>query len=324
MKKEKEIIFSAIKATGKMHIGNYLGAVKNWVDLQNNEELDPIFAIADLHSITIDISPEELRKNIFEMVVDVLACGVDPEKAIFFIQSHVKEHAELAWIFDCLLPVVELEKMTQYKDKAKVHKQNVNMGLFNYPALMAADILLYKATVVPVGDDQDQHVELTRKVVRKFNSRWGQYFVEPKSYLTKIPRLMALNHPDKKMSKEIGPKSYIGMGDGPEDIRKKIKSAVSGDEGGQNLVNLLEAFSDDSSLVEKFKQELESGDIRFGDLKEVLAETIISVLAPIQERRKKLAADREYIEKVMKDGAEKAQKIATQNMKEIKEMIGFI
>ena len=166
MDNNQKIIFSGIKATGKMHVGNYLGAIKNWVRLQNSGEYQTIYSIVDLHTLTIDIPPKELKKNILDMTLDLLACGVDPEKSIFYIQSTVPAHTELAWIFNCLTPIAELEKMTQFKDKAKLHKKNINVGLFDYPALMAADILLYHATIIPVGEDQQQHVELTRKIVK--------------------------------------------------------------------------------------------------------------------------------------------------------------
>ena len=320
----KPILFSAIKATGKMHIGNYLGAVKNWVELQNSGEYEAIYSVADLHTITIDIEPEVLRENTFEMVVDILAAGVDPEKSIIFVQSHVSQHAELAWIFNCVTPVAELERMTQFKDKAKVHKQNVNMGLFDYPALMAADILLYHGTVVPVGDDQDQHVELARIVARKFNNRWGQYFEEPKTVLTKVTRLMALNDPTKKMSKETGPKSYIAMNDTRDEIEKKIKSAVSGEEGGVNLVGLLESFCDDEEKVEIYKKQVEDGTVQFAELKNDLIEAVSSHLEAFQKRRQEIAGDREYVEKVIAEGAERAKKIASKNFEEIKEKVGLI
>ena len=320
----KPTLFSAIKATGRMHIGNYLGAVKNWVDLQNSGKYNTIYSVVDLHTITIDIDPQELSTNIMDMAIDILACGIDPKKSILFIQSHVKEHAELTWIFNCITPVAELERMTQYKDKAQQHKENVNAGLFDYPVLMAADILLYSGTVVPVGNDQDQHVELARMVAKKFNNRWGKYFEEPKTVTTAVPRLMALNDPTKKMSKDLGPKSYIALFDSAKEIESKIKSAVTGNEGGKNLLDLLFAFSEDTKLVQKFDKEYRDGTIKYSELKPALAKAIIKRLIPIQEKRAKLAKDKKYVEKVLADGAKRAQKIATKNMAEIKKLIGLI
>jgi len=324
MKKSTPILFSAIKATGKMHIGNYLGAVKNWVELQNSGKYKTIYAIADLHSLTINIDAKELKENTYEMVADLLACGVDPKKSILFIQSHVKEHTELAWIFNCITPVAELERMTQYKNKSTQHKDNVNMGLFDYPALMAADILLYKATVVPVGNDQDQHVELTRKIAKKFNNRWGKTFEEPNTITASVPRLMALTNPSKKMSKDMGEKSYIALSDTPEQIEAKIKSAVTTPEGAQNLLRLLEAFSDDINLNHRMRKEFQDETIKFSGLKTELAKAINNTLKPIQEKHVELLQNKKYLDKVLAKGAKQAKKIAKINMQEFKEKIGLI
>lgn len=313
-----------------MHIGNYLGAVKNWVKLQNAGDYKTIHSIVDLHSLTIDISKEELLGNTLEMAIDLMAAGIDPEKSILFIQSQVKEHTELAWIFNCILPVSELAKMTQFKDKAKQHKDNVNMGLFDYPALMAADILLYHATTVPVGDDQDQHVELTRKVVKKFNHRWGEYFHEPQTLLTKVPRLMALNDPTKKMSKDLGAKSYIAMSDSPDEIRDKIAKAVTdtgggkNSRGGKNLLELFEAFVDDDQIAAKFKEDYKNGQLQYSTFKPMLANVIIGALKPIREKRKELARHKDYVSAILKVGAEKAREIAEKTMREVREKVGLL
>lgn len=326
----KPTIFSGIKATGKMHVGNYLGAIKNWVNLQNSGQHNTIYSIVDLHSITIDIGREELLSNTLDMATDLLAAGIDPKKSIFFVQSHVKEHTELGWIFNCILPVGELEKMTQYKDKSRQHKDNVNMGLFDYPALMAADILLYHATAVPVGDDQDQHVELARKVVRKFNNRWGEYFQEPQSLLTRTPRLMALNDPAKKMSKDLGPKSYIAMSDSPAEIQDKISRAVTDTGGGKNavggknLIDLFEAFVDDENITAKFKEDYKNGELQYAKFKPMLANVIIGALKPIQEKRKELEKNPDYVMRVLKTGAEAAREIAQKTMREVRERVGLI
>lgn len=324
MKNTKPILFSGVQPTGKLHIGNYLGAIKNWVDLQNSNEYQTIFSIVDLHSLTQDYEVAKKSDEIYATLADYLACGIDPKKSIIFLQSHVKEHTELAWIFNCITPVAELERMTQYKDKAERQKDNINMGLFDYPVLMAADILLYKAEVVPVGEDQVQHVELTRIVARKFNNRWGKTFEEPKSKLTRAARLMALNDPMKKMSKSLGEKSYIALSDTPEEIAAKIKSAVTTPEGGRNLIDLLRAFSDDNKLINKFEKEITDGTIRYSELKEILSKAIIDTLKPIQEKRAKLLTNKKYLDKILKHGAKQAEKIAQKNMTEFKKKIGLI
>jgi len=325
----KPIIFSGIKATGKLHIGNYLGAIKNWVKLQNSDKYQTIYSIADLHSLTIDIPAEELRENILDMAIDLLACGVNPDKSIFYVQSDVAAHTKLSWIFNCILPVTELEKMTQFKDKAKEHKQNVNAGLFDYPALMAADILLYKADLVPVGDDQQQHVELTRKIARKFNKRWGKFFKEPQSLLTQTPRLMALNNPNKKMGKDLGPKSYIALSDTPEIIKEKITKAVTGsgdknkDLGGRALLDLFKALVDDETISAKFEEDFKNDELQYAKLKPMLIKVIISSLKPIQEKRQRLKNRPEYIKELLKEGAAKAERIAKQTMDEVEKMVGL-
>jgi len=330
MRGNKETIFSGIKATGKLHLGNYFGAIKNWVEMQNSGEYKTIYAIVDLHSITIDIAADKLRQNIHDMAIDLMSCGLDPEKSIFFVQSHVKEHAELAWIFNCILPVAELEKMTQFKDKAKQHKKNVNAGLFDYPALMAADILLYHAAIVPVGEDQVQHVELTRKVVRKFNNHWGKLFEEPKTKITKTPRVMALNDPGKKMSKELGEKSYIALSDSADVIREKISKAVTDTgggkgkmNGGRNLLDLFTAFVDDENITAKFEEDYKNGELQYSKLKPMLANVIINALKPIQTKRKELEKNPDYVKEILNKGAEQAKIIASQTIREVRKLVGL-
>jgi len=213
-------VLSAIQPTGAIHIGNYLGAIKQWIDLQEKNEC--IFFICDLHSITIPYDPKEFQKNILETAITYLAAGVNPEKSIFFVQSKVKEHTELCWLLGSVTPVGDLLRMTQYKEKSKQFKKNLDAGILNYPILMAADILLYKANAVPVGEDQAQHVELTRTIARKFNQRFGKTFNEPKTILPKMgARIMSLTNPKKKMSKSMGPQNYISLFDEPEEIEKK-------------------------------------------------------------------------------------------------------
>ncbi len=325
----KKILFSGIQPTGNLHLGNYLGAIKQWVELQ--KKFKAIFCVVDYHSLTEDFEPREKPAQILNTAATYLACGLDPKKSIIFVQSHVAEHTELAWIFNCLMPMAELERMTQYKDKVKKQKHNVNVGLFDYPILMAADILLYQAEAVPVGEDQVQHIELARTVARKFNSRFGKFFPEPKELLTQAKKIMSLTEPDKKMSKSDQEKSFISLADTPEAIRAKIKSAttdpgkhIGAFSGGANLLNLFSFFSLNKKLVEKFRADYKNGKLKYSELKPALAEAIIKTLKPIQARKKKLLTNKGYLAKVLKDGAERAHEIASGNLKEIKEKIGLI
>ncbi len=319
-------LFSGIKPTGIPHIGNFLGALKQWVDLQSKYQA--IYSIVDYHAITIDIDPAQLKQNIYQTARILLSIGIDPKRSIIFLQSQVNEHTELAWIFNCLVPVAEMERMTQYKDKAKQHKHNVNLGLLAYPALMAADILLYRAQFVPVGEDQLQHLELARLIARKFNRRYDNFFPEPEPIVGTAKRVMSLSHPDKKMSKDLGSSSYISLLDPPEIIRKKVKKAVTdtGPEetskmstGVENLFNLLLYFNNQTAY-QKFKGQYQQKKIKYAELKEEVANTIIKVLEPIQKQAAKLT-DSE-IKKILTAGQEKAQTIVRYNIKEIKKLIG--
>lgn len=323
-----KILFSGIKPTGIPHIGNYLGALLNWVNLQ--KDYNCIYSIVDYHALTIDIKPDELKKNSLLTAKILLAVGIDPKKTILFLQSQVKEHTELAWIFNCLTPVSEMERMTQFKDKTQEHKQNINMGLFDYPALMAADILLYKASTVPVGEDQLQHLELARLISRKFNNRYGQYFPEPQAVITKAKRIMSLSDPNKKMSKDLGVASYISLLDQPETIRKKVMKAITDtgpaeseqiSSGVANLMELLKHFNNQKDH-NRFVSEYEKGSIKYADLKNAVVDTISKTLGPIQNKVGALA-DHKVI-KILDKGARAAQKIASHNMAEIKTKIGLL
>ena len=328
-------IFSGIQPTGALHIGNYLGAIKQWVNLQkraprSSDGAGCIFSIVDLHAITMPYNPKEMQKNIFSAAMDYLAAGLDPKKCIVFVQSHVKEHAELAWLLETLTPMGELERMTQFKDKAQQHKENINAGLFAYPVLMAADILLYEADTIPVGEDQQQHVELSRALARKFNNRFGKMFPEPKARLQEAgARIMALNDPMQKMSKSLGPQSYIALTDSPETIREKIKTAVT-DSGREikydrnkpaisNLLTIYHLFSGKTipELENRYKNK------GYAEFKKDLAEVIIEGLADFQKKRKELKKNPQKVEKILADGAKKAQKIATVTMKKIKSKMGL-
>lgn len=317
-------IFSGIQPTGIIHIGNYLGAIRNWVKLQ--DEHDCLFSIVDLHSLTIPYEPEKLNQRILDALATNIAAGLDPNKSSIFVQSMVPEHTELTWLLTTLTPVGNLERMTQYKEKSE--KEGLLAGLLCYPILMAADILLYKAEVVPVGEDQLQHLELARVVARKFNSRFGEYFPEPQPALSEATRVMALNDPTCKMSKSI-PGSYIALTDEPDEIRNKVKRAVTASDvdgkmspGVQNLFVLLEVFGS-KEIYDKFYADFENGTLKFSELKPALAECIVEELTPIREKRAELLAKPKLLEEIVDAGTMCAKKEASEHMKEIKELMGL-
>jgi len=332
-------ILSGIQPTGTLHIGNYLGAIKQWLELQKNNEC--IFSIVDLHAITIPYEQKQMQKNILEATIDYLAAGIDPKKSIIFVQSQIKEHAELTWLLETITPIGELERMTQFKEKAKQHKENINAGLFAYPVLMAADILLYRTNIVPVGEDQRQHVELARTIAKKFNNKFGEVFPLPKVQLPKFgARIMSLTNPTKKMSK-TGDEG-IALTDSPAIIREKIKRAVT-DSGKEikynpkkkpaisNLLTIYHLFSGPApeqvrygaskSIAELERKYKNKG---YAEFKKDLAEVIIKGLKPFQEKRKKLEKNPQLVKKILAEGAKKAQKIAVQTMKEVKKKMGLI
>jgi tryptophanyl-tRNA synthetase len=316
----KKTLFSGVQPTGNLHLANYLGAIKNWVELQ--EKYQCIFSIVDLHALSSNIEAQKMRSNIFELAVDLLALGINPKKSIFFQQSKVAEHAELTWIFNCLTPVAELERMTQFKDKAKDQSSNINAGLFDYPVLMAADILLYKAEFIPVGEDQIQHIELTRIITKKFNNRFNKYFLEPQAILSPAKRVMSLNNPAKKMSKSLGEASYIAIRDSQETIKQKIKKAVTDETGVKNLLELYSYFGDENKHKKMLSQHKE-GKLMNVELKEELTTVIINFLAPVQKKIKALEKNPKQVEKILADGAKRAQKIASKNMAEIRKLVGL-
>lgn len=334
----KKRVFSGIKPTGLMHIGNYLGAVKNWAD--NQDEYQNIFCVVDLHAITVKQDPEELKKNTHELSALLLACGIDPQKSDLFIQSHIPAHSELAWILNCFIPMGWMEKMTQFKEKihsinsgqVEGQKERVSVGLFDYPALMAADILLYDTEIVPVGEDQVQHVELARDVAKRFNSFYGETFVLPEALLQKTgSRIMGLLNPDKKMSKsEGGEGNVINILDTPDDIRKKILSAttdsekeISFEKSGAGIKNLLSIFKILSG-EEPEKIEARFAGKNYADFKKETADFIILKLSPIREKYEGLIAEPEKLEKIYASGAEKLRPIAEEKLKEIREKIGLV
>ncbi len=323
---KKETILSGVQATGRMHIGNYLGALKQFVDIQNEDKLQCYFFIADLHSLTVPRDPKKLRQDTLEVVAEYIASGLDPEKSVIFIQNHVLEHTELAWIFNCITPVGELERMTQFKDKGRTQKDSVNAGLLTYPTLMAADILLYKPNFVPVGEDQIQHLELARLLARKFNKQFGELFPEPKSFTRKPLRIMSLKDPSKKMSKTGDEPLY--MDDSPSEIRAKLKKAVTatGSEdsnGVENLMFLLEEFGD-SIAVAQFREAIKNNNIKYSELKDSLADSLDSYFADFRKKKQELLNDKSELARILADGAEKAREVAQKTMEEVKEKTGLL
>lgn len=324
----KPTIFSGIQPTGNLHIGNYLGAVRNWVRLQEADEYNTIYCIVDYHSLTGERTATERRQQIIHTAAELIAAGVDPDRSTFFVQSHVPAHTELGWIFTTLTPMAELERMTQYKDKSTRQADNINAGLFTYPVLQAADILLYHATHVPVGEDQVQHIELTRNIARWFNNKYEvTYFPETKPLLTHIPRVKSLLEPTAKMSKSKGAGHVIELCDSPEEIDKKLKKAVTATEGGgenpgvQNLLLLLKEFGD-SILHAQYTAAEGDGSIRYGDLKADLSVAISDHFAAFRARRAELLADHDAIADILIAGAAKAEGIASKTIAEVRELIG--
>lgn len=318
---KKETILSGVQATGRMHIGNYLGALKQFVDIQNEGKLQCYFFVADLHALTVPRDPKQLRKDTIEVAAEYIAAGLDPKKSVIFIQNHVLEHAELAWIFNCITPIGELERMTQYKDKGRAQKDSVNAGLLTYPALMAADILMYKPNFVPVGEDQVQHIELSRVIARKFNKQFGQTFPEPKPFLRTPLRIMSIKNPEKKMSKTGDEPLYID--DTPKDIEAKLKKAVTTEAGAANLQDLFGYFGDEK-LVTQFRAAQKSGDIRYSDLKTELAAAVSKYFADFRKRKTELLKDPAELNKILDKGADKAREIAQETLAEVKQKIGLL
>ena len=323
-------VLSGIQPTGSIHIGNYLGAIKQWIKLQEKNEC--VFFIADLHSLTIPYKPKELQKNILETAIVYLATGIDPQKSIFFIQSDVKEHTELCWLLNTVCPIGDLERMTQYKEKSKQFKKNINAGLLVYPVLQAADILLYKTEIVPVGKDQVQHIELARTIARKFNQKFGETFVEPKAMLPKLgSKIMALNNPKQKMSKSLGPQSYVSLFEEPEEINKKIMSAVT-DTGKQikydlqkkpgisNLLTIYSLFSEKSikEIEKTFKGK------GYAYFKKSLAELLINSLEHFRRKRKELLRREVYVQETLKVGTKRASVIAKSTIQETRAKMGLV
>jgi tryptophanyl-tRNA synthetase len=323
---KENIIVSGIQPSGELHIGNYLGALRNFVKLQE-EGYRCTFFIADLHSMTVDYDPKEKARQTFDLALDYLAAGIDPERSTVYVQSQVPVCTELTWIFNTITPLAELERMTQFKDKSQKHAQNINAGLLDYPVLMAADILINRGNIIPVGQDQFQHVELTRKIARFFNKRFGETFEEPKELVTATPKIMSLQDPAKKMSKSHGPKSYIAINDAPEIIESKIKKAVSTSTYDKDVYDfyatLLKEFGS-TAHQEYFAGQFRNKNIRFSELKKALSEDIAEYFRPFREKRAELARDPEKIKEVLRRGAEKAGAVAEETMQIVRKKTGLL
>ena len=326
----KKVIFSAIQPSGTITLGNYLGALRNWVKLQ--EDYNCIFAVADLHAITVRQEPKKFRENILNAYALLLACGIDTEKSLFFIQSHVHTHAELAWVLNCYTQFGELSRMTQFKDKSLKHADNVNAGLFAYPSLMAADILLYKSDMVPVGADQKQHLELARNIAERFNGIYGNTFTVPDPYISTVgARVMSLQDPTKKMSKsDENVNAWVAVLDKPDTIMKKFKRAVTdseaevrvgeGKDGINNLIGIMSAVTGKTS--DEITAEFEGKG--YGDFKTAVAEAVIEEVKPIQARFDEYIKNKDYLAEQYRKSAEIALKISQRTLDKAMKKIGFI
>ncbi len=324
-------VLSGIQPTGELHIGNYFGAIRNWVALQETRP-ECFYCVVDYHAITIEHDAAKLGKLTVDMARDLLACGVDPERSALFAQSQVPEHTELAWIFQAVTAYGELSRMTQFKEKGE-QQSFMSVGLFTYPVLQAADILAYKATEVPVGEDQVQHLELARDIARRFNQRFGETFPETKPILTSAARIMSLADPTKKMSKSLGPKHVVGVFEAEDEVRKKVRSAVTdvggverkpGETGGPpgvaNLLMLLEATAP-AELASLFREAERAGRLLYKDLKPAVADHLVQFLRPIRERRAELGDD--MVGEVLRHGADRARAIARATVAEARDRIGL-
>ena len=330
MEEAKKRIFSGIQPSGILTIGNYLGALKNWVGLQ--EDYECIYCVVNMHAITVRQVPADLRRHTYEALAVYLAAGIDPKKSTIFVQSHVPAHAELAWVLNCNTMFGELSRMTQFKDKSAKHGNNINAGLFTYPTLMAADILLYQAALVPVGQDQKQHVELTRDIAERFNALYGDTFTVPEAYIPETgKKIMSLLDPAKKMSKsDENAGAYVAILDGRDDIIRKFRRAVTdsgsevrfadGKDGICNLMNIYSAITGKEN--DESEREFEGkGD---GDFKLAVGEAVADALSPLQNEYARLIADKAYLEQIMREGAETASSIARKTMRKVYKKTGFV
>ncbi len=331
MTPDKKTIFSGVQPSGNLTLGNYLGALRNFCRLQ--DEYNCYYCVVDMHTLTVRQNPEELRERSYALLALYLACGLDPDKNVLFLQSHVHSHAELSWVLGCYTYMGELSRMTQFKDKSQRHADNINAGLFTYPVLMAADILLYKSDLVPIGADQKQHLELARNIAERFNAVYGDTFVVPEPFIPgNGARIMSLQEPDKKMSKsDTNVNNFVLITDPRDVIIKKFKKAVtdSGAEirydenekpGISNLINIYASVKDVTR--QDVEKEFEGG--RYGDFKKAVGESVADTLAPIQERYAEFISDKTYLESILRRNAEKASEKAESTVREVYEKVGFI
>ena len=325
----KKILYSAVQPSGSLTIGNYVGAIRNWVSMQS--EYDCFYAIANMHAITVKQDPAELRRRTLELVALYIACGIDPEHCALYVQSQVPQHAELTWVLNCCTYVGEMQRMTQFKDKSQKHADNINMGLMDYPVLMAADILLYQAHYVPVGVDQKQHVEIARDIAVRFNNRYGETFRVPEPYILKVgAKIMSLQEPVKKMSKsDENVNASVYLSDDKDTIIRKFKRAVTDSDnevrfceekaGISNLISIYSAFS--GKNVEEVEKEFSGKG--YGDFKLAVGETVADALAPVQAKQKQLLADKKYLGEILQGGAERAYKAARKTLSKVYRKVGF-
>ena len=319
-------IFSGIQPSGEIHVGNYVGAIRNWVQLADRYEC--IFSVVDYHAITIEYDVALMQRRVLETATILVACGLTPERCTVFVQSHVHEHTELAWIFNSVTPIGELERMTQFKEKGRQHRDNINVGLLSYPVLQAADILIYKANHVPVGEDQIQHVELCREIARKFNARYGDVFPEPKVILSSAPRILGLDG-KSKMSKSMN--NYIGLLEPPEAIWEKLRTAATcehrqrrtdpGHPEHCNIFTMHQAFSKPDQ-IESIDHTCRTAGIGCIECKKILFENLMKELEPIQRRVKEMNEKPEYIADVLRTGARRCKSVVEKVMDEVREKIG--
>ena len=329
MEERKKRIFSGIQPSGDLTLGSYMGAIKNWVALQ--DEYDCLYCIVDMHAITVRQVPADLRRRSLEQLAQYIACGLDPEKNIMFIQSHVPQHAELAWVLGCYTQFGELSRMTQFKDKSQKHADNITAGLFTYPVLMAADILLYQADLVPVGQDQKQHVELCRDIAGRFNGVYSETFTLPEPFIPKMgARIMSLGNPGSKMSKS-DPDGCVYMMDKPEDIMRKFKRAVTDCEtavrydkenkpGVSNLLTIYCAAT--GKTMAEAEAEFEGQG--YGVFKPAVGEAVVELMRPIREEAQRLIGDKAYLESIYRQGAERAQYLAEKTLRKVYKKVGFV
>ncbi|MBM4386936.1 MAG: tryptophan--tRNA ligase [Deltaproteobacteria bacterium] len=320
-------LFSGIQPTGELHIGNYLGAIKNWVELA--DKFDAIFCIVDYHAISVEYEIHEFSSRTQNLAAGLLACGLVEKKCTLFVQSHVQEHTELAWVLNSITPMGDLSRMTQFKDKSRQNPDNINAGLFSYPVLQAADILIYKAEVVPVGEDQVQHIELSREIARKFNARYGETFPEPKEYLTRGARILGLDG-QAKMSKSLN--NHIGVFEDEKSLREKLRTAFTdparlrrSDPGNPDVCNIftLHKFFTEEGVVKQIDGDCRKAAIGCVECKKILADRMVSHLTPLRERYEDLTSNQEKVRDVLSDGFVRCSGLAKTTMNEVRERLGL-